>query len=119
MKMAQGSPGLARAAGPAGHAVTYSASNWLGVMMSATGTTLSLYTGRRSWGTYWRAQETKKGTYSHRKRAQWRNAPKAPILWEDLALPPRRAWSRRARPQLTRTRRENSKEGAKTQDHPG
>lgn len=60
--------------------------------MSATGTTLSLYTGRRSWGTYWRAQETKKGTYSHRKRAQWKNAPKAHILWEDLALPPRRAW---------------------------
>lgn len=33
--------------------------------MSAMGTTLSLYTGSRSWGTYWRIRETKKDAHSH------------------------------------------------------
>lgn len=37
---------------PQGAPCTYSASNWLGVMMSDTGTTFSRYTGRRFSGTY-------------------------------------------------------------------
>lgn len=33
--------------------------------MSAMGTTFSLYTGSRSWGTYWRTRETKEEAHSH------------------------------------------------------
>ena len=42
-------PGLAW---PGYEAMAYSASNWLGVRMSATGTSRSLYNGSRSLGTY-------------------------------------------------------------------